>query len=194
MKAKIPIKFRRNFQSINFVFHRRFSMDFRKEFHVNFNMILHRKFIISCWISYEISHEIYFYTELDIKDTFVRNFTFHRKFRMTYYWKCHMTKSPGASQGMVSDNTATIWRPGPRFNIKTVFFRYGDTHIIFNIVIPILVRRHLYIETASWILRSVCLFHGLLSKPSAILCPKFFCLSRILNMSCHSYHTTKHVW
>ena len=129
MKAKIPIKFWRNFQSINFVFHRRFSVDFRKEFHVNFNMILHRKFIISCWISYEISHEIYFYTELDIKDTFVRNFTFHRKFRMTYYWKCHMTKSPGASQGMVSDNTATIWRPGPRFNIKTVFFRYGDTHI-----------------------------------------------------------------
>ena len=49
-------------------------------------------------------------------------------------------------------------RPGPHLYIKTVFPRYGDSHVkdktvvrpsfIFNMGIPILVRRHLYIEMA----------------------------------------------
>ena len=48
---------------------------------------------------------------------------------------------------------------GPCLNIKTVFPRYGDSmlkirrsrdRLIFNMGIPILVRRHLYIETAPW--------------------------------------------
>ena len=48
------------------------------------------------------------------------------------------------------------WIPGPRLNIKTVFPRYGihmlkirrsRDRLIFNMGIPILVRRHLYIET-----------------------------------------------
>ena len=47
-------------------------------------------------------------------------------------------------------------QPGPRLNIKTAFPRYGDSHLkirrsrdrlIFNMGIPILVRRHLYFET-----------------------------------------------
>ena len=46
---------------------------------------------------------------------------------------------------------------GPCLNIKTVFSRYGDSyvkirwswdHLIFNMGIPILVRRHLYIDMA----------------------------------------------
>ena len=37
---------------------------------------------------------------------------------------------------------------GPRFYIKTVFPRYGDYHVIFNMGISILVRRHLYIKAA----------------------------------------------
>ena len=50
--------------------------------------------------------------------------------------------------------------PGPRLNIKTVFpsmgiptlkIRWSRDRLIFNIGIPILVRRHLYIETAPWI-------------------------------------------
>ena len=44
-----------------------------------------------------------------------------------------------------------IWA---RLNIKTVFPRYGDSHVkdrlIFNMGIPILVRRHLSIETGPW--------------------------------------------
>ena len=49
--------------------------------------------------------------------------------------------------------------PGPCLNIKTIFPRYGDSHVkirrsrdrlIFNMGISILVRRHLYIETALW--------------------------------------------
>ena len=41
--------------------------------------------------------------------------------------------------------------PGPCLNLKTVFPRYVDSHIkdIFNMGMPIPVRRHLYIETAS---------------------------------------------
>ena len=50
---------------------------------------------------------------------------------------------------------------GPCLNIKTVFGRYGDPHVkdklwdrlIFNMGIPILVRRYLYIETAPWLLQ-----------------------------------------
>ena len=47
--------------------------------------------------------------------------------------------------------------PGPRPNIKTILYRYVDSNVkdkrsrdrlIFNMGIPILVRRHLYIETA----------------------------------------------
>ena len=56
-------------------------------------------------------------------------------------------------------------RPGPRLNIKTVFFpsmgismlkirRSRDCHI-FNMGVPILVRRHLYIETAPRLALSV---------------------------------------
>ena len=50
-----------------------------------------------------------------------------------------------------------LFRPGPRLNIKTVFLRYGIPmlkirrswgRLIFNMGIPILVIRHLYIETA----------------------------------------------
>ena len=41
---------------------------------------------------------------------------------------------------------------GPYLNIKTVFPRSGDSHVkdktVFNMGIPILVRRHLYIEMA----------------------------------------------
>ena len=52
--------------------------------------------------------------------------------------------------------------PGPRLNIKTVLSTYGDSmlkirrswdRLIFNMGIPILVRWHLYIETAPWFLR-----------------------------------------
>ena len=51
-------------------------------------------------------------------------------------------------------------QPAPCLNIKTVFPRYGDSHVkdksqdrlIFNMGIPILVRRHFYIETAPWAL------------------------------------------
>ena len=50
-------------------------------------------------------------------------------------------------------------RSGPHVNIKTVFLMYGDSHVkdktvsrwdrlIFNMRIPILLRRHLYIEAA----------------------------------------------
>ena len=39
-----------------------------------------------------------------------------------------------------------IKRPTPYFNIKTVFPRCGNTKIIFNMAVPVLVR-HLYIET-----------------------------------------------
>ena len=41
---------------------------------------------------------------------------------------------------------------GLRFNTKTGFTRYGDLHdrLIFIMGIPILVRQHLYIETAPW--------------------------------------------
>ena len=38
--------------------------------------------------------------------------------------------------------------PGPHLNKKTI--RRSRDHLIFNIGIPILVRRHLYIETAPW--------------------------------------------
>ena len=49
--------------------------------------------------------------------------------------------------------------PGPCFNIKTVFsgmgipvlmIRRSLDHLIFNMGIPILLRRHLYIETTHW--------------------------------------------
>ena len=49
--------------------------------------------------------------------------------------------------------------PGPPLNIKTIFpglgipmlkIRRSWDHLIFNMGIPILVRRHLYIETAPW--------------------------------------------
>ena len=42
-------------------------------------------------------------------------------------------------------------QPGSRLKTKTIFPRYGDSHYkdnIFNMGIPILVRRHLYIEMA----------------------------------------------
>ena len=51
-------------------------------------------------------------------------------------------------------------RPRLRLNIKTVFRRYRDSHVkdrwswdclIFNMGIPILIRRHLYIETVPWL-------------------------------------------
>ena len=49
---------------------------------------------------------------------------------------------------------ATVFRrSGPHLNLETVFPRYGDSRVkdktVFNMGIPILVRRHLYIETAS---------------------------------------------
>ena len=53
--------------------------------------------------------------------------------------------------------------PGPCLNIKTIFPRYGDSHVkdktvgdgrgdrlIFNMGIPILIRWHLYIEMPPW--------------------------------------------
>ena len=52
---------------------------------------------------------------------------------------------------------------GPRLNIKTIFPRYGipilkirrsQDRLIFNMGIPLPVRRHRYIETPPW-----CLFH-----------------------------------
>ena len=61
-------------------------------------------------------------------------------------------------------DTTDSWSPlcsGLRFNIKTVFPRYripmlkirwSWDRLIFNMGIPILVRRHLYIETAPWCL------------------------------------------
>ena len=63
------------------------------------------------------------------------------------------------------------WRTGPRLNITTVVPRCGDSHVkdktvedrlILNMGILILVRRHLYIETASCSLPQAC------SKP----CPQ----------------------
>ena len=47
--------------------------------------------------------------------------------------------------------SAWKWLSGARPNIKTVFPRYGGSQdrLIFDIGIPILVRRHLYIETAT---------------------------------------------
>ena len=53
----------------------------------------------------------------------------------------------------------------PRFNIKTIFPIMGIVtrdKLIFNMGIPILVRRHLYIETAPWILQEdyCCMTHG----------------------------------
>ena len=57
--------------------------------------------------------------------------------------------------------TGHLWgeSTGLCLNIKTIFLRYGISmlkvrrsrdRLIFNMGIPILVRRHLYIETASW--------------------------------------------
>ena len=66
------------------------------------------------------------------------------------------TGSPGtrpeAPFGGRPDQVAAT-APGTRLNIKTAFSRYGDSHVkdktlIFNMGIPILVRRHLYIESA----------------------------------------------
>ena len=53
----------------------------------------------------------------------------------------------------LSELTAIELTSGPCLNIKTVFPRYGDSHdrLIFNMGIPILVRRHLYIETVPWL-------------------------------------------
>ena len=56
-------------------------------------------------------------------------------------------------------NFRSCFTDWPCLNIKTVFPRYGDSHVkirlsrdrlIFNMGIPILVRQHLYIETAPW--------------------------------------------
>ena len=54
----------------------------------------------------------------------------------------------------------TNMKPGGCLNIKTVFPMYGDSHVkdmtvgeavlSFNMGIPILVRRHIYIEAAPW--------------------------------------------
>ena len=55
-----------------------------------------------------------------------------------------------AASAMLSGKCCDAAPPGPRLNIKTVFPRYGESHVIdlmFNMGIPILVRRHLYIET-----------------------------------------------
>ena len=55
----------------------------------------------------------------------------------------------------------SVQKSGPHLNIKTVFHSHGDSHakdktvwdhLIFNVGIPILVRRHLYIETAPWLI------------------------------------------
>ena len=64
-----------------------------------------------------------------------------------------------ASQSMLADHSRGH-RPrqgaGTSFSVKSIFPRYGDPHVkdktavslIFNMVIPILVRQHFYIETA----------------------------------------------
>ena len=58
--------------------------------------------------------------------------------------------------------------PGSRFNMKTAFARYGipvlkirrsRDHLICNMKIPIVVRRHLYIETAPWSAASPSTLH-----------------------------------
>ena len=78
--------------------------------------------------------------------------------------------------------------PGPCLNIKTVFPMYGDSHVKDKTVgetvlsltweIPILVRRHLYIETAPWTLFQYkkkhiqlwdcCFKHKTVMRPSSL--------------------------
>ena len=57
------------------------------------------------------------------------------------------------------DSQAWMRDPVPRLNIKTIFpgmgipmlkIRQSQTHVIFNMGIPILVSRYLYIETGPW--------------------------------------------
>ena len=62
-------------------------------------------------------------------------------------------------QMLLGLSQARGFQPVPRLNIKTVFPRYGDSHLkkrrsrdrlIFNMGILILIRWHFYIETAPW--------------------------------------------
>ena len=66
---------------------------------------------------------------------------------------------------MVTGNN--VMKPGPHLNIKTLFpgmeipmlkIRRSQDRLIFNMGIPILVRRHFYIEKAPWIDTSSCRF------------------------------------
>ena len=68
---------------------------------------------------------------------------------------------------------------GARFNTKTVFSGYGIPmlkirrswdRLIFNMGIPILVRRHLYIETVPWSLQLVWFWIGYTQMWSASAC------------------------
>ena len=67
-------------------------------------------------------------------------------------WAKQILRSNPASRlaradGGCKKNIAGSKRAGPRLNIKIDFPRYGDSHVIFNMRIPILVRPHLYIES-----------------------------------------------
>ena len=54
------------------------------------------------------------------------------------------------AQWHVSNSEINVVDTEPRLNIRAVCPRYGDSHVIFSMGIPILVRRYLYIETAPW--------------------------------------------
>ena len=74
------------------------------------------------------------------------------------------------------------WRgPGPRLNIKNIFSGYGDSHVndktvarpsYLNMGIPILVRLHLYSETAPRYS-----FNQRLMSPWSEFCKAMFCFS-----------------
>ena len=115
-----------------------------------------------------------------------------------------------------------VWRTGARLNIKTVFPRYLDSHVkdemswdrlIINIGIPILIGRHLYIETASRVsfyckkyrlgsIRiSIIKLEGLATRPSYLYVNRIFGRTvLILNLvamqitPCVSNHFTVFWW
>ena len=79
----------------------------------------------------------------------------------------------------------------PRLHIKTVFPRYGNSHVkvIFIMGIPTLVRRHLYIETALWwlLLGQLSWYFPSLSSHSN----SFEDRAHILHMSCNDLITSE---
>ena len=75
-------------------------------------------------------------------------------FIMEYKYLFTMNNHNMAADDIAMDQRGKIKEPGPHLSIKTALLRYGvpmlPDCLIFSMVIPILVRRHIYIETASW--------------------------------------------